>query len=128
MLDVLWQISDNPHRMSKLKTYILLILITATYSSRSLYAYQAPANNNEVPAKAPEARGILRQAKAAARRIENQLQRDPLIDQIGAAEASAGDLQAAINCQPDELPGYQNASRNRRAARCCKRLKQGPDT
>jgi tetratricopeptide (TPR) repeat protein len=96
MLEVLWQISDNPHRMSKLKIFILLVLITATYSSRSLYAYQAPANNNEVPAKAPEARGILRQAKAAARSIKNQLQRDALMDQIGAAEASTGDLEAAI--------------------------------
>ncbi|HVS80482.1 MAG TPA: hypothetical protein VHE60_01960 [Pyrinomonadaceae bacterium] len=83
--------------MSKSKRLIFLILITAVfYPGTSLYAQEAPAANNRTEAKTLAARAVLRQAETAALRIRNDLQRDPLLDQIGVAEAKAGDLDAAV--------------------------------
>jgi tetratricopeptide (TPR) repeat protein len=43
-----------------------------------------------------EARGVLAEAKAAALQIKNDYQRELVLDEIGAAEIKAGDLNAAV--------------------------------
>ncbi len=74
-----------------------LILVTAvSVVGQSRRQQQVQAANNNVIAKTRKARSVVGQAKAAALNIKNDFQRGLVLDQIGAAEAKAGDLNAAI--------------------------------
>jgi len=59
---------------------------------------QPPARVADIKliAKTGEARSVLGRAKAAALNIKDKFQQGLVLDQIGAAEAKAGDSDAAI--------------------------------
>src|SRR5687767_6291993 len=61
----------------------------------SLWAQPASAANPP-DANVREARRVLLQAKANARKIKNGFQRDLVLDEIGVAQARAGALESAI--------------------------------
>jgi aminopeptidase N len=74
-----------------------LILVTAiSVGGQSRRQQQVQDANNSVIAKASEARSVVGQAKVAALNIKNDSQRGLVLDEIGAAEAKAGDLNAAV--------------------------------
>lgn len=74
-----------------------LIFLTAICLAGQLpHQQQVQATNNNPIAKIREARSVTGQAKAAAVNIKNDFQRGQVLDQIGAAEAKAGDLDAAV--------------------------------
>lgn len=83
------------------RTAALILILTTALTSilnphTSIYAQEAPAANIEHGAKRNEARALLHQARTTALGITNDFQRDWLLDPIGAAQAKAGDLDAAI--------------------------------
>jgi aminopeptidase N len=74
-----------------------LILVTAiSVGGQSRRQQQVQDANNSVIAKTSEARSVVGQAKVAALNIKNDSQRGLVLDEIGAAEAKAGDLNAAV--------------------------------
>jgi len=76
---------------------IALIFLTAVpLAGQSPQQQQVQATNNDVTVKTSEARSVVNQAKTAALNIKNDFQRGSVLDQIGAAEAKAGDLDAAV--------------------------------
>jgi hypothetical protein len=64
----------------------------------------AATPNSVLTAKTSEARTILIQAKAAALQIKNNFQRGLVLDEIGAAEANTGDLDAAVKTANQAYP------------------------
>ncbi len=83
--------------MRTLTASAALIVVTAT-SFAALSGRQPPvqAADNKPLGKSDEARSILARAKAAALDIKNEFQQGLALDQVGEAEAKAGDLDAAI--------------------------------
>jgi tetratricopeptide (TPR) repeat protein len=72
-------------------------LVTAvSLVGRSPYRETVQTTDNNVMAKTSEARSAVGQAKAAALNITDDFQRGLVLDEIGAAEAKAGDLNAAV--------------------------------
>lgn len=80
--------------------FILVIFVTAVIAvsgvSQSQDRQQAPPKNSQVIGNTNEARSVLAQAKSAGLRIKNNFQRGLVLDEIGAAEAKIGDLDAAV--------------------------------
>jgi hypothetical protein len=65
---------------------------------------QAPASTNNLMTKTREARIVLGQAKAAAAKIKSDLQRKQVLDDIGEAQAKAGDLEEAVDTANQAMP------------------------
>jgi hypothetical protein len=82
------------------KAFIRLIFVTAVIADSAVglspSRQQAPIANNKVMVKTSQALSVLAQAKSAALRIKNAFQRGLVLDEIGAAEAKSGELDAAI--------------------------------
>jgi tetratricopeptide (TPR) repeat protein len=74
-----------------------LILVAAiSMAGQSGRRPEAQAASGKVIANTSEARSVAGQAKAAAMNIKNDFQRGMVLDQIGAAEVKAGDLDTAV--------------------------------
>ena len=73
----------------------LILVIAIFLTGHSPHLQQAQAIDN-VAAKTSEARSVLGQAEAAAANIKSAYERGLVLDQIGAAEVRAGDLNAAV--------------------------------
>lgn len=83
--------------MRNLATGSLFLLLTSLPVAGQLNpSPQNPRADNDSPAKASDARAILAQAKESALGIKGGFQRGLLLDEIGAAQAKAGDLDAAV--------------------------------
>jgi hypothetical protein len=82
------------------KAFIRIISMTAviTVSAVGQLPGSQPAltKNNKLIGNTNEARAMLAQAKTAAFRIKNDYQRGLVLDEVGAAEAKNGDLDAGV--------------------------------
>lgn len=81
---------------------LMVAAVGAVGQSRSQQQVATPSS--VVPAKTSEARAVVRLANAAALEIKNDFQRGLVLDEIGVAEAKAGDLDAAVKTANQAYP------------------------
>ena len=81
---------------SRISLSVLISLTAISAIGQSPNPQPVGAPNSSPSAKTSEAPEILSQAKAAALQIKNNFQRGLVLDEIGAAEATTGDLDAAV--------------------------------
>lgn len=74
---------------------IFIFLITAALNC-SAPGQEGKLSNGSSAAVTAEARAVLAEAKVTALQIKSAYQRRPVLDEIGAAEAKTGDLNAAV--------------------------------
>jgi hypothetical protein len=77
--------------------YAVLILVTAQVLPCQSRSKPQASTSNVSTTRKTEARRVLREAKAAALKIKGDFKRRFVLDEIGAALAMAGDLEAAID-------------------------------
>ena len=82
----------------------LLIFVTAAAVNQSPGQQQVATRNDVFTPKTSEARAVVAQAKATALEIKNDFQRGLALDEIGAAEAKVGDLDAAVKTASQAYP------------------------
>src|SRR5438128_9634733 len=70
--------------------------------------HQTARANRDPVAKTTEARSVLSQAKADALKIKSGFQRGLVLDEIGAAQAKAGDLDTAVDTVIQAYPHTMN--------------------
>lgn len=78
-------------------TRIAFILLTASALVYSPFWRERVTNINNQTDELSEARAVLAEARESALQIRSDYQRSLVLDEIGAAEAKAGDLSAALN-------------------------------
>jgi len=82
----------------------LIVLTVVSFAAQPRRQPHAQVPDIKPTTKAGEARSILGQAKAAALNIKDEFQQGLVLDQIGAAEAKAGDMDAAIETAKRAYP------------------------
>ncbi|MBV9927309.1 MAG: hypothetical protein JOZ96_19990 [Acidobacteria bacterium] len=81
------------------RTTSLALIVLAASSAPLLSArgQERPTRGQPLAPRASEARAVLVEAKAAALRMRDDYQRRQVLDEVGEAEAEAGDLDAALD-------------------------------
>jgi tetratricopeptide (TPR) repeat protein len=82
----------------------LLLLATSPASLLCIHGQERSAQSNTLADKAGRARTILGETKAAALGIKYDYQRGLVLDEIGEAEAKAGDLNGALDTADRAYP------------------------
>jgi hypothetical protein len=75
-----------------IRSVLIVLAVALTVSGET----RRPSTDN-IALKTSQARTLLDQAKAYAIRIRDSFQRDEIIDEIGSAQAKAGDLEGAVD-------------------------------
>ena len=83
---------------------IFLFLTSLPVAGQLNSPHQNPLTNKDSAAKTKDARSILDRAKASALGIKNSFQRGLVLDEIGAAEAKIGDVDAAVDTANQAYP------------------------
>src|SRR5436305_7280889 len=81
-----------------------ILLSVSSLPLQSLRGQDASTEINHPAASNDDVRTVLSEAKAAALQIKNSFQRGLVLDEIGAAEARAGDLIAALDTAERSYP------------------------
>jgi hypothetical protein len=82
----------------------LILVIAVSLNGQPGQPQQVQAPTKSTKTNTSEARSVVSQAKATALKIENEFQRGTVLDQIGAAEAKTGDLNAAADTANEAYP------------------------
>jgi tetratricopeptide (TPR) repeat protein len=83
---------------------VLFLIITFSASGYARLPQKAPPPNDNLQHESGTARQLVAEAKVSALKIKNSFQRGLVLDEIGAAEAKFGDLDAAVETVNQAYP------------------------